>query len=89
MERNEIKKEVKIIFVSVLKNNNFEISDELTANDVDGWDSLSHMVIVTEVEKHFDIKFKLKDLNKLNNIGNLIDLVALKTKQKLILPDGL
>jgi acyl carrier protein len=89
MERNEIKKEVKIIFVSVLKNNNFEISDELTANDVDGWDSLSHMVIVTEVEKHFDIKFKLKDLNKLNNIGNLIDLVALKTEQKLILPDGL
>ena len=82
MERNEIKKEVKIIFVSVLKNNNFEISDELTANDVDGWDSLSHMVIVTEVEKKFDIKFKLKDLNKLNNIGNLIDLVALKTEQK-------
>jgi acyl carrier protein len=82
MERNEIKNEVKKIFVSVLKNNNFEIRDELTANDVDGWDSLSHMVIVTEVEKKFDIKFKLKDLNKLNNIGNLIDLVALKTEQK-------
>jgi acyl carrier protein len=82
MERNEIKNEVKKIFVSVLKNNTFEISDELTANDVDGWDSLSHMVIVTEVEKKFDIKFKLKDLNKLNNIGNLIDLVALKTEQK-------
>jgi acyl carrier protein len=82
MERNEIKNEVKKIFVSVLKNNTFEISDELTANDVDGWDSLSHMVIVTEVEKKFDIKFKLKDLNKLNNIGNLIDLVDLKTEQK-------
>jgi acyl carrier protein len=80
MERDEIKNEVKKIFVSVLKNNNFEISDELTANDVDGWDSLSHMIIITEVEKKFEIKFKLKDLNKLNNIGNLIDIVALKTE---------
>ena len=80
MERDEIKNEVKKIFVSVLKNNNFEISDELTANDVDGWDSLSHMIIITEVEKKFEIKFKLKDLNKLNNIGNLIDIVAHKTE---------
>ena len=80
MERDEIKNEVKKIFVSVLKNNNFEISDELTANDVDGWDSLSHMIIITEVEKKFEIKFKLKDLNKLNNIGNMIDIVALKTE---------
>jgi acyl carrier protein len=38
------------------------------------------MIIITEVEKKFEIKFKLKDLNKLNNIGNLIDIVALKTE---------
>jgi acyl carrier protein len=82
MERDEIKTEIKKIFIKVLKLTHFEIKDELTANDVDGWDSLTHMIIITEVEEKFAIKFKLRDLNKLNNIGNLIDLVALKIEQK-------
>jgi acyl carrier protein len=48
------------------------------ARDVEGWDSLTHMEIITEIEAVFNIKFKLKDLNKLKNLGTLIELIESK-----------
>jgi acyl carrier protein len=79
MERNEIIDKIKSILISTLKHENFEMKDEMAAADVDGWDSLTHMVIITEIEKLFQIKFRLKEINKLNNLGNLIELVQSKT----------
>jgi acyl carrier protein len=55
------------------------MKDELSAAEVDGWDSLTHMIIITEIEKKFQISFKLKELNKLSNLGSLINLIQLKT----------
>jgi acyl carrier protein len=78
MERNEIIEKIKTILVTILKHENFEMKDELSAADVAGWDSLTHMVIITEIEKSFQVKFKLKELNKLNNLGNLIELIQSK-----------
>jgi acyl carrier protein len=78
MERVFINKKLQFILSSVLKFDEFIIEDSLSATDVDGWDSLTHMVIITEIEKYFNIRFKLKELNKLTNIGNLISLIELK-----------
>lgn len=78
MEREEIVSRVRLVVVSVLKHNDFEMRDDLTAKDVDGWDSLSHMTIITEIEKDFGIRFKLKELNKLKNMGTLIELIESK-----------
>ena len=52
--------------------------DELTAKDVDGWDSLSHMMIITKIEEKFNIRFKLRDLNKLKNMGALVSVIKSK-----------
>ncbi len=82
MEKNEISSKIKSILISVLKHENFEMRDDLSAADVDGWDSLTHMIIITEIEECFGVKFKLKELNKLNNMINLLDLVAFKIEQK-------
>jgi acyl carrier protein len=78
MERNEIIAQVNQILISVLNHENFEISESLSATDVDGWDSLSHMIIISEVEKQFSITFKLKELNKMKNMGDMLDLISLK-----------
>lgn len=78
MERNEIVAKLRTVLVNILKHENFEMKDELSAADVAGWDSLTHMVIITEIEKSFQVKFKLKELNKLNNLGNLIELIQSK-----------
>ena len=82
MEKSEIKDIIRKILVEVLEHDRFETNDELSAKDVDGWDSLTHMIIITEIEKKFEVRFKLKDLNKLNNLGNLVDLVNNKLIEK-------
>lgn len=78
MQREEIIQNVRNVIIDVLKHDKFEMKDELTAADVDGWDSLTHMVILTEIEKKFGIKFKLKEINKLNNMGDLLHLIDTK-----------
>jgi acyl carrier protein len=78
MEKNEVMDRIQGIFRTVLKKSDLELSGDLTANDVAGWDSLSHMLIVSEIETSFDIKFKLKDLNKMKNINDLVDITIAK-----------
>jgi acyl carrier protein len=78
MEKTEIAQRVQQIVSGILKHSNFEMKDELTARDVEGWDSLSHMAIITDMEERFGIKFKLRELNKLSNMGTLIELIRSK-----------
>ena len=78
MEATVIKEKIKDVLVSILGHENFEMHDELTAADVDGWDSLSHMMILTKIEEKFNIKFKLRDLNKLKNMGTLVAVIQSK-----------
>jgi acyl carrier protein len=82
MDSAEIVERIKKIISSIVKHDNFEMSAELTANDVAGWDSLSHIKIINEIEKDFNIKFKLKDLNRMNKMGNVIELVTSKIQQQ-------
>mgnify|MGYP001568845918 CR=1 FL=1 len=78
MENIEIKERIRKILIRVLKHENFEMNDEMSAKDVAGWDSLTHMVIITEIEDDFKVKFKLKELNKLKNLSSLVELVKSK-----------
>ena len=51
---------------------------ETTANDVDGWDSLSHTLMIVETEKHFKIRFKLKELLSFRNVGDMVTAIQSK-----------
>ncbi|MBJ2172603.1 acyl carrier protein [Aureibaculum sp. A20] len=78
MEKSQIKDELDNIFKKIFNNETLEISENMSANDVDNWDSLSHMLLITEIEDHFSIKFKLRELNKMKNVGVLIDILSSK-----------
>ncbi len=75
MSREEILSKVREAFITILEHDNFELRDETTADDVDGWESVTHMMIITEVEKSFGIKFKLMDLMNMNDIGDLLNTI--------------
>lgn len=79
MERNEVIEKLTTIFREVFNDNNLVINDGMTANDVENWDSLTHMLMITKVEETFGVKFKLKELNKLKQVGDIISLVEEKT----------
>ena len=78
MEREQIVQKVREILIPIVKHDNFQMTDELAAADVDGWDSLSHMKIITTIEEKFNINFTLREVNKLKNMGTLIDLIQSK-----------
>lgn len=78
MERNEIIEKLTLIFRDVFTDTTLVLTNDMTANDVEKWDSLTHMLMINEVESAFGIKFKLKDLNKMKNVANLIDIIEAK-----------
>lgn len=78
MEQTAIREKLTGIFRSTFDDSSIELRDDMTANDVSNWDSLTHMLMIGEVENTFAIKFKLKELNKLKDVGTLIILIAEK-----------
>jgi acyl carrier protein len=50
----------------------------MTANDVEGWDSLSHVVLILAIENRFKIKFNNKELLTLKNVGDLLHSIESK-----------
>jgi acyl carrier protein len=66
------------IFREVFDDDGLLLKPEMTASDVDGWDSLAHIRLILSVQKAFGIKFSAVEMSRLKNVG---DLVAL-TKHK-------
>jgi acyl carrier protein len=78
MEKNEIAGKLTTVFRTVFDNTTLVLTNELSAKDVDGWNSLTHMMLISEIEDVFAIKFKLKDLNKMKNVGDMIEIIRSK-----------
>ena len=60
------------IFQTVFDDSEISIKPEMTSNDIDGWDSLSHINLIVAVENLFHIKFTQKELLVFRNIGDLL-----------------
>ena len=78
MDRSVIFEKLTGVFRKNFNDDTLVLKDELTANDVANWDSLSHMLMIGEVENIFSVKFKLKELNKLEDVKGLVDLIESK-----------
>ena len=79
MEREDLYKKLNEIFAEVLRLDSVNLSDETIADDVEGWDSLSHIILLSTIEKKFHIKFNMKEIVSLHNVGELVDLILEKT----------
>jgi len=66
------------IFRQVFDDNSIELSPETTADDIEIWDSLTHMNLVIALEMQFKIKFALGELQSLKNVGEMLDLINKK-----------
>ena len=66
------------IFCEVFDDDDIKISLEMTANEVEGWDSLSHINLIVAIETNFDIRFKQKEVLSFKNIGDLYHCIQTK-----------
>ena len=80
MERNEILKKVNEVFIDVLEEEVI-IKEKYSAYDVEGWDSLTHIILIVETEKKFNIKFLSSEITSWENVGEMIDCIELKLKK--------
>ena len=83
MKQEEIVGKLKSVFQKVLDEKDIAITREMTAQDVEKWDSLRHIQLISEVESVFGIKFKLREILHMNNVGDLIDLITAKQEARL------
>lgn len=63
------------VFRRTFENQSLNITREMTAQDVAGWDSLTHVSLISNVETTFGIRLKLKEIKQMKNVGDLIDTV--------------
>ncbi len=75
MDQTQIYARLTEIFRDLFDDDSIHLTPELSAKDVDGWDSLTHIRLILTVEKAFKIKFSTSEIAKLENVGDLVKLI--------------
>ena len=79
MDEPQIYAQLSEVFQSVFDDDSIQLTPELSAKDVDGWDSIAHIRLILTVEKAFKIKFSTSEVGKLANVGDLLALIKART----------
>jgi acyl carrier protein len=79
MNQEKIISELQEIFRNTLNFPDLKLTKELSAEHIPAWDSLTHLILISEVESFFKIKFRLKELLSMKNVGEMIALIEQKT----------
>ena len=75
-----VKKQLQEIFRDVFDDGSIELFDEMTSEDVEDWDSLSHMTLIGEIERVFAIELTTDEILKAKNVGEFIRVIEKKMK---------
>ena len=78
MTRNEILSQINEIFIDTLDNEDIVVKETTKAEDVDEWDSLTHILLVVAIEKHFKISFKSNEIQNWKDVGAMMDCIQEK-----------
>ncbi len=64
------------VFRDVFDDESINVTRDTTADDIDDWDSLEHIRLVTAVEREFGVKFTMREVSAMKNVGEMIDIIA-------------
>lgn len=78
----EIKERLQEIFRDVFDEEDLEIREDMSAKDIDDWDSLAQINLIVAIEKEFEVKFNLDEVSQLKNIGEMLGLISKKIEEK-------
>lgn len=75
MSREEIFERLNPVFRDVFDDDGITVTDSTTAADIDGWDSLMHITLLSAVEDEFGVSFSMKEVVKMKNVGDMVDII--------------
>lgn len=75
MNREDIYEKLVPVFRDVFDDDSITVNDKTVSTDIEGWDSLTHITLISAVEDEFDIKFNMKDVVKMKNVGEMVDAI--------------
>jgi acyl carrier protein len=78
MNKEQTLNEVTDIFKDVLDNDDILLNYDITADDVEDWDSLTHIQLVVAIEKHFKVRFTAQEIQSWKNVGEMLDNIIKK-----------
>lgn len=76
MNKEEIYERLTNVFRSVFDDENININDTTTADDIEEWDSLEHINLLVAVEQEFNIKFNMNEVTNMKNVGEMVDIIS-------------
>lgn len=80
MTTNEIFERLETVFEDVF-DEKIKLTPKTTADDVDDWDSLSHITLIAAIEDEFGMKFKMKEVSSMKNVGEMAAIIAERAKR--------
>jgi acyl carrier protein len=78
MNKESMLKEINSIFIDVLDDDTIIINEKTTSNDVEEWDSLTHIQLVIAIEKNYGVRFTSEEIQKWTNVGEMISCIISK-----------
>ena len=75
MKRIDILEKLNEVFRDVFDDETISVNEEMSSKDIDGWDSLIHITLIAEIEDAFDIKFPMKKVISMKNVGEMVDFI--------------
>ena len=78
---NEIYERLNEVFQDVFDDDSLTVTPNTTASDIEDWDSLSHITLVAAVEDDFRMKFSMKEVVEMKNVGEMVTLIAARRKR--------
>jgi len=76
MTRSEVFADAVKVMARIFKAGPEQFSDTTKASDISGWDSLSHLILISGLEKQFDVELPLDAAHQAQNVGELVDLIS-------------
>ncbi len=72
---NDIRSRLNIVFQDVFDDPGIQVRDDMTAEDIEDWDSVAHITLILSVEEAFGVRLNAAEIGKLSNVGAMIDLL--------------
>lgn len=80
MDTREIFERLDRVFQDVFDDDTIHVTPKTTADDIEDWDSLEHITLISAVEREFRMKFKMGEISSMKNVDEMASIIAARAK---------